>query len=793
MKGKIFMTKRTFRVTLIVLMIVLVFSCFGMSFTAYADTVLTNTSTVSSSITLGETINITGSATGGTSPYKFSYYFKQAAQSGWTKKNVANTVSSTTVKPSSAVPYNIKVVVIDAEGAKSENYYNVNVMATLTNTSTASTSIRLGETINITGSASGGTAPYKYEYYFKQASYSAWSKKNVANTVTSTTVKPGAAVPYNVKVVVTDSKGVMIEKFFNVSVTSNLTNTSTASSSITLGNTINITGSASGGTSPYKYEYYFKQASQSAWSKKNVANTVTSTTVKPGAAVPYNVKVVVTDAAGAKSEKTFDVTVNPAAAPLVNTSTASSSINLGETINITGAATGGVTPYKYEYYFKQASKTDWSKKNVANTVTSTTVKPGTAVPYNIKVVVTDAAGATATKTFDVDVVDNTTPHTLDTTAIVASGTCGENVEFEVHLSGTIYIFGTGDIDSYIYMNDDVKNIITKCVIEDGVKSIGAYIFDSFENLTSVSIPDSVTSIGNWAFVNCDNLPTITIPNSVVSIGEDAFSGCFSLSSVSLPSNLTTIKSSTFKDCSSLSQVVIPSGVIRIADGAFENCTGLTRIVIPNSVVAIGEYAFNGCLNLRSIEIPDSVTKISAETFYGCQNLTSVTIPKGVTNIDNRAFAECTSLKNVVIRNTVTRIGYGAFSRCSSLNNIVIPDSVTSILDGAFEGCSALKSIVIPGNVTNVGSSAFCDCQALQKVIISDGVTGICSNAFDNSCGLTKVEIPSSVTSIGDSAFMWCPLKDVYFTGTIQQWNDISKYDSSISDDAIIHFESHMPD
>ncbi len=368
---------------------------------------LVNTSTVSSKVVIGNNIEINGSATGGTTPYTYEYYFKQASSTKWTKKNVENTVTSTTVKPGKVTEYNIKVVIKDADGKTAEKVFTVNVEPEpLVNTSTASSKIKLGESIEINGSATGGISPYTYEYYFKQANASKWNKKDVDKTTASTTIKPGTVTVYNIKVVVTDAAGKTSEKTFDVTVeqaADPLVNNSTVSDSIELGESINITASASGGTLPYTYEYYFKQKSASKWNKKDIANTETAATVTPGTATVYNIKVVVTDAANKSAEKIFDVTVNDKPEPLVNTATVSSVITLGENIDISASATGGTLPYKYEYYFKQVTQSEWIKKNVGNTVSSTTVKPGSAVPYNVKVIVTDAKGQAAERTFHVTV------------------------------------------------------------------------------------------------------------------------------------------------------------------------------------------------------------------------------------------------------------------------------------------------------------------------------------------------------------------------------------------------------
>ena len=376
----------------------------------------------------------------------------------------------------------------------------------------------------------------------------------------------------------------------------------------------------------------------------------------------------------------------------------------------------------------------------------------------------------------------------------------------------------------LYING---TLLTELVIPDSVTSIRDYAFYGCSSLTSIEIPDSVTSIGDWAFYDCSSLVSIVIPDSVTSIGSYAFRDCSSLTSVVIPDSVTSVGECAFNGCTNLTSIEIPDSVTSIGSRMFDGCSSLTSIEIPDSVTSIGDWAFDGCSSLVSIVIPDSVTSIREDAFRYCSSLkdvyytgsvekwcnisfetsnsnpmylganlyingtllTELVIPDSVTRIGDYAFGGCTSLTSVVIPDSVTSIGSGAFSNCSSLTSIEIPDSVTSIGNHAFSDCTSLTSVVIGDSVTSIGDWAFDGCSSLTSVVIPDSVTRIGWYAFYGCTSLTSVVIGDSVTSIGDWAFYGCSsLNDVYYTGTEEQWGDISigNYNYSLTN-ATIHY------
>ena len=377
----------------------------------------------------------------------------------------------------------------------------------------------------------------------------------------------------------------------------------------------------------------------------------------------------------------------------------------------------------------------------------------------------------------------------------------------------------GIIDKLSYEIGNGWVIITDCdtslsgdivlpsrIVGNPVVGIVNYAFSDCSSLTSITIPNSVTSIGDYAFYDCINLTSATIPDSVTSIGNYVFWGCSSLTGMVIPESVTSIGYNAFSFCSSLTSITIPDSVIEIGDEAFLGCSSLTRVTIPDNVTSIGYGAFQRCSSLTSIKIPSSVIKIDYNSFGNCTSLTAINVdPKNTEyssvagvlfNKDKSELLAYPAGKGTsyLIPSTVTNIGVLAFSGCSSLTSITIPDSVTSIGCDAFYGCKGLTSITIPNSVTSIGIDAFSGCSSLTSIIIPIGVTNIDNYAFYGCKGLTSIAIPDSVTSIYGSAFEDCSsLKDVYYSGTQEQWKKISIESSNdYLTSATIHYGSSAP-
>ncbi len=201
---------------------------------------------------------------------------------------------------------------------------NVTVYEPLKNNSEISASeVTVNSPVTLTGKAAGGTAPYRFAYYYRKSTDSTWTKIAGYSTVSSQTFRPTSAGTYTARVNVKDSTGKMIQKDFTVTVKIDLKNNSEISASeVTVNSPVTLTGKASGGKASYKFSYYYKKANANTWTKAYVTQsgsaytTKTSVSFNPASAGVYDVRINVKDDNGTVVQKNFSLTVNSSALEL---------------------------------------------------------------------------------------------------------------------------------------------------------------------------------------------------------------------------------------------------------------------------------------------------------------------------------------------------------------------------------------------------------------------------------------------------------------------------------------------
>lgn len=401
----------------------------------------------------------------------------------------------------------------------------------------------------------------------------------------------------------------------------------------------------------------------------------------------------------------------------------------------------------------------------------------------------------------------------ENTEIVASGTYGGSIKWDIDSIGTLTLRGTGLMvnyisSSYIPWNKE-KLSVKEVIIEDGITSIGDYAFADFRNLESVTIPDTVTSIGNSSFNNCDRLNLITLPDKVTEIGNSAFYECTSLTQMIIPDHVSSLGNNAFNGCTNLYSVNLGRSLEEIDVYTFARCENIHSIIIPDSVKYIRSNAFYGCTNLNTIDLGNSLEEVGVNSFAHCTNLVDVTIPKSVNTISENSFYDCLNLRSITILNPDCYIESAPNTICNSESDgeyvytgeirglpgssaelyadvygrefVAIDNQGNAIIDSGVcgdNGDNLTWTLDSEGTLTISGTGKMKDYFAfmmensessptpwynkkeqITKIIIDDGITHIGDYAF-YECAATELSLPKSIVSIGNSAFYGCGIKEL---------------------------------
>ncbi len=308
----------------------------------------------------GGSVTLDGSASGGTAPYAYAWNPVTGLSDA--------TLAQPTATPAASTTYSL--VVTDAHGCSASDAVLVTVHPLPMVAAGSDLGLCLGASGTLSGSASGGTAPYAY----------AWSPSGGLNdaTLVQPQVTPTTTTTYTLTV--TDGEGCGASDDVVVTVHPLPVADAGADRATNAGVPVSIGQVATGGTGAYGYSWSPSTALSDPAIMQPLAAPVITTVYT----------VTVTDAQGCTDTDDMTVTVNPvpvarAGADLILCQGSGSSIGL--------PALGGTPPYTYSWSPVSGLSDPGIAQPLANPVTSTTYE----------VTVTDANLLVARDTVRVDV------------------------------------------------------------------------------------------------------------------------------------------------------------------------------------------------------------------------------------------------------------------------------------------------------------------------------------------------------------------------------------------------------
>ena len=320
----------------------------------------------------GQTITFTGSASGGASPYTYSWNFGDSS---------TGSGISATHTYQAAGDYSVVLSVRDAGGQTTSTTQTVTVTspppALTTSFTYRPSSPQTGQQITFTVSASSGTSPYTFSWSFGDGS---------TGTGSSVTHTYSSAGSYTVALTVRDSSSPQqtATSQKTVTVTSPppplAASFSYSPSSPQVGQQVTFSASASGGTSPYSYSWSFGDGSTGTGS--SLSHTYSS-------AGSFTVTLTVKDSSSPQQTVTSQQTVSVTSPPpplSASFSYSPSSPDAGQSVSFSGSASGGTSPYSYSWNFGDSGT--GSGSSASHTYQS-------SGSYTVTLTVTDAGGQVA--------------------------------------------------------------------------------------------------------------------------------------------------------------------------------------------------------------------------------------------------------------------------------------------------------------------------------------------------------------------------------------------------------------
>ena len=265
-------------------------------------------------------------------------------------------------------------------------YYNYTRVLKITAQPTDQ-NIKLGDTIKLNVKAEG--EGLTYQWYFKKAGQTSFSKWNGRTHATETVTPNATWNGIQLYCIVKDSAGNTEQSNpakITVTGTPKITR-QPVSQTVALGDTIQLSVKAEG--VGLTYQWYFKKAGQTAWNKWKGRTHATETVTPNATWNGIQLYCEIRDAAGAKvSSSTARITVS--GAPKITVQPVSQTMALGDTIQLSVKAEG--VSLTYQWYFKKAGQTAWNKWKGRTHATETVTPNATWNGIKLYCEIKDGAG-----------------------------------------------------------------------------------------------------------------------------------------------------------------------------------------------------------------------------------------------------------------------------------------------------------------------------------------------------------------------------------------------------------------
>ncbi|TYC85784.1 leucine-rich repeat protein [Acetobacterium wieringae] len=403
------------------------------------------------------TVKFTASASGGKGPYTYQFACDRDGEDIYQGEAVAtNTVS---LPLNEAGEYTIKVIARDANGKEAEQatlVYEIrdNPLAQITTNPDQELTHYVGDEVILQADVDGGTAPFKYRFYYKLGSKTVeLSDPDVNDKEASISFTPTIAGNYSFMVEVTDDNGLKTTatqtgyKVLAAVATKSFVTDKPSGQNV---NTpIKLTANGSGGKTPYTYKFTYQLNDGGPVDVDENASSTTNTVLfEPTQVGTYTLNVEITDDNGkgqttTKTIENYKIVNGPVIDKIsaVNKADPETAIYVNDPILITAALKDGTGTGPIQYHFTIKNGTKVVKSVTQTDVNSLEFTPQTAGTYSVTIDVIDNDGLKATQILKNVVVLKTLMAGLKTDK--ASGT---SINSAIKLSAT----ATGGKSPYTY-------------------------------------------------------------------------------------------------------------------------------------------------------------------------------------------------------------------------------------------------------------------------------------------------------------------------------------------------------